>query len=135
MGFALAFRETVDTPYGSLDALVAQRVTGEDFGGEPDLDRLPEIEHPSASSAPAAEPVPNAPAESPDIDAIEELGDEIATLAAHIHAATHRLLTLIARFDRVRGQQRIAQREQQPGSDERQRSPRACAASASQGSA
>jgi len=36
-------------------------------------------------------------------DAVEELGDEIATLAAHIHAATQRLLVLIAEFDRLRG--------------------------------
>ncbi|HUP53573.1 MAG TPA: hypothetical protein VM198_13915, partial [Longimicrobiales bacterium] len=38
-----------------------------------------------------------------DADALEELGDEIATLAAHIHAATHRLLVLIADFDRRGG--------------------------------
>src|SRR5688572_16117878 len=38
-----------------------------------------------------------------DVDVIEELGDEIALLAAHIHAAMHRLLTLIARFDAMRG--------------------------------
>jgi len=38
-----------------------------------------------------------------DADALEELEDEIATLAAHIHAATHRLLTLVAEFDRRRG--------------------------------
>jgi hypothetical protein len=38
-----------------------------------------------------------------DPDVVEDLGDEIATLAAHIHAGTHRLLTLLARFDRVRG--------------------------------
>src|SRR3972149_2347431 len=38
-----------------------------------------------------------------DADALEELGDEITTLAAHIHAATHRLLVLIADFDRRRG--------------------------------
>jgi len=38
-----------------------------------------------------------------DADALEELEDEIATLAAHIHAATHRLLILIADFDRRRG--------------------------------
>jgi len=31
------------------------------------------------------------------------LGAEITSLAAHIHAATHRLLTLIAEFDRRRG--------------------------------
>ncbi|MGH7575102.1 MAG: DUF222 domain-containing protein [Longimicrobiales bacterium] len=40
---------------------------------------------------------------APDPDAIEELGDEIATLSAHIHAATQRLLVLIAEFDRLRG--------------------------------
>jgi hypothetical protein len=38
-----------------------------------------------------------------DADSLEELGDEIATLAAHIYAATHRLLVLIAEFDRRRG--------------------------------
>ncbi len=36
-------------------------------------------------------------------DVIEDLGDEIATLAAHIHAATQRFLTLVARFDSLRG--------------------------------
>jgi hypothetical protein len=41
--------------------------------------------------------------EAPGPDFLDELGDEIATLAAHIHAATHRLLTLIARFDRLGG--------------------------------
>jgi hypothetical protein len=38
-----------------------------------------------------------------DADVIEALGDEIATLAAHIHAATHRLLVLLAEFDRRQG--------------------------------
>jgi len=38
-----------------------------------------------------------------DPDALDALGDEIATLAAHIHAATCRLLRLLARFDRLRG--------------------------------
>jgi len=38
-----------------------------------------------------------------DADALEELEEEIATLSAHIHAATHRLLTLIAEYDRRRG--------------------------------
>jgi len=46
--------------------------------------------------------------ESLDADAMAadnllELGDEIATLAAHIHAATYRLLTRIAEFDRRGG--------------------------------
>ena len=45
-------------------------------------------------------PVPD-PAD--DVDALEELEEEITTLAAHIHAATHRLLILIADFDRRRG--------------------------------
>ena len=38
-----------------------------------------------------------------ELDVLLELGDEIATLAAHLHAATYRLLTLIAEFDRLRG--------------------------------
>ena len=38
-----------------------------------------------------------------DADRLADLGDEIATLAAHIHAATHRFLVLIARFDVLRG--------------------------------
>ncbi|CAN5762105.1 hypothetical protein BH23GEM10_BH23GEM10_16300 [soil metagenome] len=33
-----------------------------------------------------------------DPDAVDQLGDEIATLSAHIHAATHRRLVLIAEF-------------------------------------
>ena len=36
-------------------------------------------------------------------DALLDLGDEIATLAAHIHAATYRLLMLLARFDVLQG--------------------------------
>ena len=39
-------------------------------------------------------------------DLVEDLGDEIATLAAHLHAATHRLLVLIAEFDRLLGWER-----------------------------
>jgi len=38
-----------------------------------------------------------------DADALDDLGDQIATLAAHIHAATQRLLALIADFDRRHG--------------------------------
>jgi len=53
----------------------------------------------------SAEARPDAPVPSPfdDADALEDLGDEIATLAAHIHAATQRLLVLIAEFDERRG--------------------------------
>ncbi|HUF51971.1 MAG TPA: DUF222 domain-containing protein [Longimicrobiales bacterium] len=45
-----------------------------------------------------------------DPDAVDQLGDEIATLSAHIHAATHRLLVLIAEFDRLRGWEQAGQR-------------------------
>ena len=38
-----------------------------------------------------------------ELDVLHGLGDEIATLAAHLHAATYRLLTLIAEFDRLQG--------------------------------
>jgi hypothetical protein len=48
---------------------------------------------PHASRPPASDP----------LDEAEQLGDEIAILAAHIHAATQRFLELIARFDRLRG--------------------------------
>jgi hypothetical protein len=36
-------------------------------------------------------------------DEFLDLGDEIATLAAHLHAATYRLLVLIAEFDVLEG--------------------------------
>ena len=38
-----------------------------------------------------------------DVDALEELEEEIVILAAHIHAAEHRFLVLVADFDRRRG--------------------------------
>jgi hypothetical protein len=38
-----------------------------------------------------------------ELDGLVDLGDQIATLAAHLHAATYRLLTLIAEFDRLNG--------------------------------
>jgi hypothetical protein len=44
-------------------------------------------------------------------DHIEDLGDEIARLAAHIHAATQRMLALIAEFDRLRGWERSGHRD------------------------
>lgn len=36
-----------------------------------------------------------------DVDAAEQIEEEIVTLAAHIHAANHRLLVLLARYDRM----------------------------------
>ncbi len=62
--------------------------TGEEYGAAPDPG-------PSAAAPP---PDPFA-----DADALEALEEEIAVLAAHIHAATHRLLELVAEFDRRRG--------------------------------
>ena len=60
-----------------------------------------------------SEPVPAADADTVgaadeafdhgDPDTLEALGDRIATLAAHIHAATHRLLVMLAEFDERRG--------------------------------
>ena len=46
------------------------------------------VAHPSAADAADA-----------DLDALDELGDEIRVLAAHLHAGTRELLGLIARFD------------------------------------
>ncbi|TFG66228.1 MAG: HNH endonuclease [Gemmatimonadales bacterium] len=52
----------------------------------------------------ACAPVPASPRDPfEDADALEELEEEIVILAAHIHAATHRLLVLVAEFDRRRG--------------------------------
>jgi len=45
-----------------------------------------------------------------DPDHVDEVADEITTLAAHIHAATHRLLVLIAEFDCLRGWERDGHR-------------------------
>jgi hypothetical protein len=55
-------------------------------------------------------PVYDADRQTNELDALEDLGDEIATLAAHIHAATQRLLTLIAEFDARRGWERDGHR-------------------------
>jgi hypothetical protein len=64
---------------------------------------LPSFDPSLDFSAPA--PDLSAPAPDPlsDPDAIEELGDQIATLAAHLHAAEQRFLALVAEFDWRRG--------------------------------
>ena len=46
-----------------------------------------------------------------DADAIEDLGDQIAVLSAHVHAATQRILALIADFDRMRGWEQSGHRD------------------------
>ncbi|NIQ58982.1 MAG: DUF222 domain-containing protein, partial [Gammaproteobacteria bacterium] len=53
-------------------------------------------EGPEGRAAPVPDPLD-------DVDALEDLEEEISELAAHIHAATHRLLVLLADFDRRRG--------------------------------
>jgi len=52
--------------------------------------------------APDREPGP-VPDPFDDVEALEDLEEEITELAAHIHAATYRLLVLLADFDRRRG--------------------------------
>ena len=51
------------------------------------------------------EPLPTASDADPcsEADALEELGDEIVRLAAHLHAGTGRMLGLLADFDRREG--------------------------------
>ncbi len=67
----------------------------------------PACDEPSArDDAPALDTVPALDED----DAIEVLGDKIAMLAAHIHAATYRLLVLIADFDGRRGWERDGHR-------------------------
>ena len=53
----------------------------------------------AAPAAPAAPTAPDRPASGTSALDTERLGDEIAELAAHIHAATYRLLVLLAEFD------------------------------------
>ena len=66
----------------------------------------------SATGAPASAAPVLAPPATPALTACplppsgpdtEALGDQIAVLAAHIHAATYRLLILLAEFDRREG--------------------------------
>ncbi len=59
----------------------------------------PEASNPTEAGAKASV----AGAVDDELDALQDLGDEIATLAAHIHAAEHHFLTLIAEFDRLGG--------------------------------
>ena len=87
-GTVLAFREVEREGYG-------RRAT-RDWSGE-------------AHPGPRGAPEPGAGCFDPDADlaadpdSLQALGDEIVTLAAHIHAATCRFLRLIARFDRLEG--------------------------------
>ncbi len=68
-------------------------------------DFAPASAHAATAPAHAAAPARAAPIPHPheEVDALEDLEEEIVVLAAHIHAATHRFLSLIADFDRRRG--------------------------------
>ncbi|HUP51263.1 MAG TPA: DUF222 domain-containing protein [Longimicrobiales bacterium] len=88
---AQAFAGPYDAPRTPYLLLVREASPAYGSPAEPE----PEPDRPDASSRP--------PDPFEDADLLEELGDEIATLAAHIHAATHRLLVLIADFDRRGG--------------------------------
>ena len=63
--------------------------------------RLFVVREPNHASAPGEVPTVSGPEE--DTQGLDVLADEIATLAAQIHAATQRLLEMIAEFDRRRG--------------------------------
>ena len=56
-----------------------------------------------ATAWPSSSTAPSPLSDPENLEELEELEEEITTLAAHIHAATHRLLTLIAEFDGRRG--------------------------------
>ncbi len=97
---------------GSVDGPVAGRVARErPVEGYGHVDRTPggcPSTSPFAASS-AATNRPSTPFHGPapdpfsDPDTIEDLGDRIATLAAHIHAAEQRFLLLLAEFDWRRG--------------------------------
>jgi hypothetical protein len=101
---------TLELP-AAADGAPVIRAEDHDVGPPvPDEAKTVAADRPSAADSPIPDPVPgdhpsHAPIPDPfdDAEALEELEEQITTLAAHIHAATHRLLTLIADFDRRRG--------------------------------
>ncbi len=86
----------------SVAAAPHESLAGSHGVGRPPLFLVREGE-PSYDTSCAEPATPAEHATPSELDAIEELGDEIATLAAHIHAATHRLLVMLGEFDRRRG--------------------------------
>jgi len=94
---ALVVREaTPEYGAGEARSSAAGRVSGADPAPGSTGDAAAEASSSSAPSSPVPDPFD-------DAEALEELEEEITTLAAHIHAATHRLLVLIADFDRREG--------------------------------
>jgi hypothetical protein len=95
MGCAvLAVREVANTPY---------RVSNRRHTDDSHPKSIALVAESSSASRSVGEYGKEDRVDTADPDVTDELGDEIAILSAHIHAATHRLLVLIAQFDRLRG--------------------------------
>jgi hypothetical protein len=90
-------REAVAEPYRAKES-GAETPVPASYGDTP---ALPEAES-CRAPLPEAEVCAAALPESDD-DVLDALEEEIVVLSAHIHAATHRLLALIARYDSLRG--------------------------------
>jgi hypothetical protein len=126
---ALLLREVADTPYQGIDETSFTRLSNQPRPLElirSDKDCAVHADAPNALPEPASKRHPSDPAAAPDPaskrdtsipaaapasvnasepdpDLVEDLAEQIATLAAHIHAVTYRFLSLIAEFDRLRG--------------------------------
>ena len=74
-----------------------------DPAGSADAAALPEAEPEIYTAALPESEVCAAALPESDGDVMDALEEEIVVLSAHIHAATNRLLTLIAQYDRLRG--------------------------------
>ena len=98
-----------DAPFPPIARRICERSTdyGPGSGFIPAASSAPASESSStADSAPGSGPestADSAPDPWTQADELEELEEKIAVLAAHLHAATHRLLVLVAEYDRRRG--------------------------------
>jgi len=91
--------------------LVRERLDPADaYRGDPSPPAGSATDSAAAAQVPQAAQVDAAQVDPAYLDAMEDLGDEITSLAEHIHAATHRLLRLIVEFDRKRGWELDGQR-------------------------
>ncbi|MEX2609677.1 MAG: hypothetical protein WEA24_07000, partial [Gemmatimonadota bacterium] len=81
---------------------VSAEMSGWDSGDDSPPSGAGLVEDPAAPDQESAEcePVDH---EAIENDELEELGNEIATIAAHIHAAEYQLLVKLAEFDRRQG--------------------------------
>ena len=92
---------------GWTPLVVRERTSGSDSGESTDPAESPGDSTPDADSTP---PTPEISLDDlsdlvdmPEDDAIDELGDRIIKLSAHMSAAEHRLLLMIGEFDRREG--------------------------------